>query len=358
MGRNRRVTLRCASEDLPSDWTTQTDLANVRRLREITQSAVIGDAPDSAVSRQLKMLPALAALRHPLIRAFDEQFAGQDDASLFREAISAVSDRQWLKQTYSSRWRGAAIVLPGDDVETVWLGAAGYHRAGSPEDFYQTFARRCQGGSEPFLPAAEDFKLLAVEDKVARFDAWKLQLHLSALVLLANALDDPESTYNVTVYSPNGDELLTMSMVVIPTTVDDVTVHELIIELHPRDWESPLLCEHASRVVTTAIDPQLETWTAAPLTENVESHWTVLTARAMDAARAAAAVGTVDADARPGEVRLGTIAHYTHSDQITYASVHGEAVRAMCGYWFVPTADHKDKPTCPTCQDAYERTPV
>lgn len=358
MGRSRRVTLRCVTEDLASDWATTVDLSNTKRLRELVQQAVCGDIPDSTVRKQLRLLPPLSQLRHPLILAFDDQFAGEDDIGTLRETISAVNDRQWFKQTYSARWRGAAVVLDKDDEETAWLGAAGYHRAGSPEDFYEEFARRCHSGSDAFLPTDEDVTLRRIEAKVARQDAWKLQLHLTALVLLDAAINNPEHTYNTTVLSPDSTELLTLSMLVVLTDDEGATAHELVVEVVPAGWEHQNLYERASIIVKTAIEPQFETWTSAPLNDNAESHWTLLTAEAMSAARAAADSGTLSADARPGEVRLGTIAHYSHHDHIAYASVHGEAIRAMCGHWFVPTADHESKPVCGTCQKEYANTPV
>lgn len=358
MGRSRRVTLRCVTEDLASGWTTPDDLANAKRLRELAQKAVGGDIPDSVVRKQLRLLPTLSQLRHPLILAFDGQFAGDDDAGTLRETISAVNDRQWFKQTYSARWRGAAAVLEEDGAETVWLGAAGYHRQGSPEDFYEAFARRCHAGSDAFLPTDEDFTVRRIEVNVARLDAWKLQVHLTALVLLDAAVNNPETTCKSTLLSPDSSELLTMSMTVVHTDVDGITAHELVVELVPVGWEHPSLCKLTSAIVTSAIDPQPETWKCAPLKDNAESHWTVLTVEAMSAARAAADSGELSSDVRPGEVRIGTVAHYSHRDHIAYASVHGEAIQAMCGHWFVPTADHETKPKCATCQEEYANTPA
>jgi hypothetical protein len=358
MGRSRRATLRCVTEDLASDWTTPSDLANAKRLRELAHQAADGDIPDSVVRKQLRLLPPLSQLHHPLILAFDDQFSGEDDVGALRETISAVNDRQWFKQTYSARWRGAAAILEQDGEETAWLGAAGYHREGSPEDFYNEFARRCRSGSDAFLPADEDFTVRRIEVNVARLDAWKLQLHLTALVLLDAAVNNPENTYNTTVLSPDSTELLTLSMLVVQTDVDGALAHELVVEVVPAGWEHPNLYDRASIIVKTAIEPQFEAWTSAPLNDNAESHWTVLTAEAMSAARAAADSGTLAADARPGEVRLGTIAHYSHHDHIAYASVHGEAIRAMCGHWFVPTADHESKPVCATCREEYANTPA
>lgn len=304
------------------------------------------------------MLPPLSQLRHPLILAFDDQYAGDDDTEVLREPISAVNDRPWFKQTYSSRWRGAATVLTEDEEETAWLGAAGYHLDGSPDDFYEEFGRRCLSGSDAFLPADEDITLRRIERKGARLDAWKLQLHLTALVLLEAAVNNPQNTFNATVLSPDSTELLTLSMTVVHSDVEGAIARELILELLPAGWKHPALCKMASTIVTSAIDPQPEAWTASPLSGNAVSHWTVLTEEAISAARAAADSGELSADVRPGEVRLGTVAHYSHRDHIAYASVHGEAVRAMCGHWFVPTADHETKPTCATCQEEYANTPA
>ena len=357
MGRSRRVTLRCASEDLPSDWTSAGDLAKVQRLRVLARAAVAGDVTDSAISKQLKVLPPLTRLGHPLIHAFDDQFAGNDDEGTLRETISAVNDRPWYKQTYSSRWRGAAVIITDDEGETAWLGAAGYHRAGSPEDFYTNFAANCGAGSESYLPAAEDAKVRKVESKIAHHDAWKLQLHLTALVLLDAALADPGNGFDAEILSPSGTDLLTLSMVVVLTDVDEHSAAELVMEVAPVNWESPNLCEQASIIAMSAIDPQFEAWTTAPLNDNSVSHWTVLTHEAITAARAAALNGELDANTRPGEVRLGTVAHWTRRDNVTHATVYGEAVQALCGHWFVPTADHEHKPKCATCNERYEQIP-
>lgn len=359
MGRSRRVTLRCAAEDLSSGWTTPADLDNVQQLRELAQRAVAGDVTDSVISKHLRTaLPPLALLGHPLIRAFDEQFAGEDDRGTLRETISSVSDRQWFKQTYSSRWRGAAVVMDDASGETAWLGAAGYHRAGSPEDFYAEFERRCHSGSDSFLPTAEDAKVRSVEEKVARREAWKLQLHMSAVALLIAAIEDPDNTSSMTVPSPSRADLFTLSMTVVHTDVEGTIAHELVVEIEPVGWDNPMLCTQGSLIVQSAIDPQLEAWMTAPLEGNGVSHWTVLTEETMLAARATAAAGQIGPDARPGDVRLGTIAHYTRRDSVTYATIQGEAVQAMCGHWFVPTADHVGKPKCATCLDHYEQVPV
>ncbi len=88
------------------------------------------------------------------------------------------------------------------------------------------------------------------------------------------------------------------------------------------------------------------------------SHWTVLTEEAIAAARDCADSRQLDASARPGEVRPGTVAHYARVENLTHATVVGEAVRAICGHWFVPTADHEHLPRCSTCKESWEKLPA
>lgn len=118
------------------------------------------------------------------------------------------------------------------------------------------------------------------------------------------------------------------------------------------------MCEAAGRVVCSAVEPQREVWVATPLEGASVCFGTVLTEDAIAEAREAVASGKLDSTARPGEVRLGTVAHYARRDNLTSATVHGEAVRAICGHWFVPTTDHEHVPRCATCQEMWDRLPA
>ena len=62
-------------------------------------------------------------------------------------------------------------------------------------------------------------------------------------------------------------------------------------------------------------------------------------------------------DSTPGEVRLGTIAHYASRTGLTQATIEGEPVQAICGHWFVPRHDHAELQVCITCADARECLP-
>lgn len=354
MARARRVALRCASEDLSSGWDVPSDLMKVKQLRELAQLRVDGEADDADLARHLRQMPPLAALRHPLITSFDEQFAGADDAGMLRESISSVRDRQWLKQR-ASRWRGAATMITDNEgAEVAWLGAAGYRRDGSPDDFYAGFTADCGDGSDRFLPDPADIALWSVDSKIARRDAWQLQVHLTAAALLCSALEE-EASKSVVLQTPAGIDFLTMSMLVLVTDVKGVATVELIVELTPIGREHANLVASATRVVRSSIQSPDESWVCAPLVGEAMSYWTVLSDESVASARATVDVGQIDAGARPGDVRLGTFAHYARRDGLTVATVIGEAVHALCGHWFVPSRDPDTRPVCGTCGDRYAR---
>ena len=45
----------------------------------------------------------------------------------------------------------------------------------------------------------------------------------------------------------------------------------------------------------------------------------------------------------------GSTSHYTHRQHLAGRTINGDAVRALCGAYFVPTQDHGSMPECPTC---------
>lgn len=301
-------------------------------------------------------MPPLARLRHPLIQAFDDQFAGRDDGDLLRESISAVSDRQWLKQKFSSRWRGAAVLdVTKDGSETVWLGAAGYRREGSKDDFYAWFSAECADSSDVFMPAGEDRVLERVDKKISLLDAWKLQTHLAALALLAAAAESG-SAGPLQVLKPDDTEvaLLQLHIEIETIRVDTDTLTEATLVVTPAGWEHAQLVNVAIRTVLAAVEPRAEAWRAAPLQSSSTSYAAILTEESIAEARLVAETG--DHGTRiPAGIRLGAHAHYARAERLAFATIEGEAVQAMCGYWFVPMHDHDGLDVCEQCTAARDR---
>jgi hypothetical protein len=56
---------------------------------------------------------------------------------------------------------------------------------------------------------------------------------------------------------------------------------------------------------------------------------------------------------QPGEVK-----HWTHRRSLADATINGEAVKSMCGTYFVPVQDHESMPQCAECQQRYDAIPA
>lgn len=353
--------MRCIVDDLHQDWKVANDQIRVVALRSLVNEVIAGTAKDSAVATVLREIPRLNRLRHPLIESFDGQFASEDDSATLRESISSVQDRAWWKQKFSSRWRGAATVLrpsTSGELETAWLGAAGYHRAGSSEDFYQWFERECASGSDKFLPQAEDLELVRIDRKISMLDAWKMQVHLSTLVLLANALESGAAgPLIIRRPAEELDELLEVAISADRISDDEGEVVEVIVEIQMRTHEYSNLNDLATRVVTAAIDTDSLAWIAAPIGELAMSYRALADAEMIARADEARASGVIRPDEVPGKVRLGAIAHYAPRTGLTDATIEGEPVQAICGQWFVPMHDHEQLAVCLKCAEARESLP-
>ena len=105
MHMRRRVTLRCLVDDLDADWSDEAQHRFIISLREKVADVVAGDAKDSSLGRDLRALPGVNMLTHPLVTHFENQFAEVGDHQ--RENIGNLSDPHWWKQK-TGRWRGAA----------------------------------------------------------------------------------------------------------------------------------------------------------------------------------------------------------------------------------------------------------
>jgi hypothetical protein len=343
---------------LHQDWQEPRDLSVVLELRAYLSSTAVADLKDEEVNRFLRRIPPLARLRHPLIQAFDDQFSSADDRSALRKTISSVSDRQWIKQTFSSRWRGAAAIVAEGDKETAWLGAAGYHRERSPEDFYAWFASQCGSSSDAFMPNVEDRHIERVDRKVAQLDSWKLQLRLSTLVLLANALETGAAgPTRVLKPDQSGKLLLELSIAIDVIEEGDESLKEATIVLSPVAWRNEATHRVATRIVMAAVEAQAEKWHTAPLGGMTMSHSVILSEEVERNAKAARDSGLQTHADLADEIRLGTVAHYARATRLTGASVDGDPVQAICGYWFVPMHDHEELEICDICASVHEKMP-
>lgn len=351
MGYQRRVTLRCLCDDLTSDWN---DVSQQRAFQALRATIDASDR-DSDIVHALESVPTTALAEHPLVSSFFAAF-DRDDAEILRESISGLSEPHWWKQKVS-RWRGAATDAEVVGEAEVWLCAGGIRAQSDERDFYSRFMDDVKRrGPEYFLPAPADRRLQHVEAKLARLTAWEEQLRLAVLVCVAEA-DTGGARRSLHVPAPapaDVSELLVHLIVEVDKTdIDGVEVAEVTLHAKDHDHRRPHLVRNAVEVAMSVIESTVEDWRLLPGVEASEIWSTLASPELLVSAHRAQSDGELPAELGAAGFRFAVRAHYASKDQIVDATVEGNAVRALCGQWFVPTSDPDQLPVCPVCADAH-----
>jgi hypothetical protein len=289
-------------------------------------------------------MPPLCELAHPLIKHFNEQFEGGGGTL---EKISSVSDNVWWKQK-SGRWRGAAAVATKNGEDTAWLAAAGLRADGDDRDFYANFAARSSTSSDAFLPQPEDVELERIDHKIARRDAWVLQVHVSALALLANAMRTGAAGPLI-IQSPDQQNVLSLTMNVSTVEEAGEILSEVIVAIKQLSFGAGQTAKSAVLAVLASIQAESSEWQIGLLANDIVSYATLVPDEIASRARHVEDRGELPDDSQMPQVRVGTRAHYAHQTGLTQATVDGEPVEALCGYWFVPMHDHGVLEVCEKC---------
>lgn len=357
MALERRVTLRCLTEDLSADWDEVDHYRAAKALRAVVAQRVSEDARDSDVARHLRAMPRLNRLSHPLIRQFDGSFS-PDSLDSARESISGLANPHWWKQKIM-QWRGAATDHSTVGSDAVWLCAAGIRRSGSRDDFYAVFLRDIgRAGAESLLPQIEDREVERIDGNVLALDAWKLQVHCGILGLLAGSIKQPGTTHTFQFPKPAlGAGLpaigkLTLSVEVIES--DGSELVEGFLNAVVLDYANVKAVDVATQIARAALQTDAEGWRSTTYGADSFAFSAVLDPVSLSHANQLASTGILPEDCTPGNLRLGLRAHYAVEHGLVDAQVDGSSVLSLCGYWFVPTVDHENLETCSECQNRHE----
>jgi hypothetical protein len=348
-------------EDLSTDWEDANHHRSAKSLRALVSRCLDGEVPESAVANQLRNMPRLNALDHPLVRHFESSF-GLDEHSASRESISGLSAPYWWKQK-TSRWRGAATDHSVVGPSTVWLCAAGIRRQGDADDFYAAFLRAVtRSGPQPWLPTNEDVLAGKVDEKILAIDAWKLQIHCSALALLSEALRNPGEPSTVQFPAPSRssskDAIGQLSISIESVDVAGVELAEVFLVASVLDRGQIKAVDVAVQIARAALQSDAEEWHATTYTEDSFAFSALIAPAARAQSEELARSGKLPAESVPGDLRIGLRAHYARKHGLVDAQVEGSSVLSLCGYWFVPTADHMDVETCSECSQRHSQMGV
>lgn len=353
---DRRVTLRCMTDDLVSGWADAAQWRVVKIVRELAIQHSAKEIPKSKIAHYLRQIPRFNTLDHPLIQHFDGAFGPDYDATS-TESISGLTKPHWWKQK-TQQWRGAATDHSMVGADSVWLCAAGTRRDGDGGDFYKAFMRNVgRTGPTPYLPTTEDHLIGEIDEKITAFDAWKLQIHCSALALLAEGCLKSDETHSIQFTGPsrmsNKAFIGEFSVSIEVVNVEGIELCEVFLVATILDRSHIKEVDVACQIARAALQSDAEEWNATPYVTDAFAFSALADPRALSNAETLARKGTLPEECRPGGLRIGLRAHYAREQGIVSAQVEGSALLSLCGYWFVPVADPEKLEICIKCLERH-----
>jgi hypothetical protein len=314
---------------------------------------------------RMRSLPPLHTLNHPIVTSFSSAFNGSDE-TVSRESITGLTNPHWWKQK-NSRWRGAATDHSVVGEGNVWLCAAGLRAAGEKRDFYATFMRNIdQSGVNKYLPSESDQVLLDLDKRVHEFDTWKTRVHITALLMLAkckSAGQVPSEVDNsdVPLYAigkgHDSEPIASLSVSLWTATVEGDELNEVFLVAKILDGAKVKQTDLAVQIMRAALQPLTEEWRSTVLKVNGFAFSAPVDSEVFERSERISAGGDLAREDLPMVLTLGTRAHYAKETQLVDAQVEGTAVLSLCGYWFVPTADHETREECAKCQKQFSSLP-
>jgi hypothetical protein len=330
--RRARPTLRVLREDLTSGWES----ALPRR---------------ALADGRLMELHPLSELPHPVIVKAVESFGADSANDNFVGPIASASNLRLL-EIKQSQWRGGVWQDPDSGV--CWLVVAGLAKGGHEDrnDFYQRIQREnAADGPRLWPPTEEDIRLLKQETAARLRTEWELQVQRAVLEALRAVQAGGSHRIDIDHPLPEQGRLARIDLTMTAVREDGYEADEVVVEVTPerRYAGSNLLWQLTVRVLIS-IEPPEQRWDRyADSYSNIgePGAWTKR-------------IDDLSALVKRGDLAVsepGTTCHYTHRDHLAGKTINGEAVRALCGVYFVPTQDHQTMPRCPVCEKRIEELP-
>lgn len=327
-----RPTLRVLQEDLSSDWESahpQRALANGR----------ISD------------LHPLSELPHPIVAKAVDSFGPIPAQDNYVGPIASVT-RLRLLEIRNSQWRGGVWEDPESGVR--WLVVAGLAKGGHQDrdDFYKRIERENLSGDPAlWLPTSRDDRLLKQETAARIRTEWELDVQRAVLEALRVVHAGGTHRIEVGHPVPGKSHFASIDLTVAAVREDGYEADEIELEVIPeRRYAGSALLWQLSVRALIAVSPPEQGWDRFGNTySNIgePGAWT----KRVDDLNALVVAHTL-AVSEPGST-----SHYTHRQHLAGRTIDGDAVRALCGAYFVPTQDHDSLPECPTCSDRLAELP-
>jgi Protein of unknown function (DUF3039) len=300
---------------------------------------------------RLADLHPLSELQHPIIAKAANSFGADAAEDNFVGPI-ASSTRLRLLEIKQSQWRGGVWEDP--ETRVCWLVVSGLAKGGHQDrdDFYKRIERENQSGDPTqWLPTDSDIRLLKQETAARLRTEWELETQQAVLDALRVVHVGGSQRIDISHPVPDKGAFAHIDLTVAAVREDGYEADEVLVEIVPETQYagSALLWQLTVRVLIS-IEPPEQRWDRFGDTYSNIGEPGAWTERVSD----------LEMLVQAGELAVsepGSTSHYAHREHLAGKTINGEAVRGLCGAYFVPTQDHEALPPCPTCQERLAELP-
>lgn len=330
--RRARPTLRVLRDDLASGWTSP------RPRRLLDEGA-------------FEQLHPLSELPHPVILKACESCGPDPDDDNFVGPIACCTSLRLL-EIKAVQWRGGVWTDPATGVR--WLVVAGLAKGGHADrdDFYKRLERADSAGTTSlWLPTTDDVRLLRQETAARIKYEWELGVQRLVRDAMVDVNAGGSRLLEIEHPVPGRGLMARLELAVTPVREDGYEADEVVVELLPEQaYSGSALIWQLTLRTLISISPPEQGWDRY---KDTYSNICEPGALNMRVARLDELIG----QGALGISEPGVVSHFSHRKYLMDSTVHGTAVRALCGAFFVPTQDHAALQQCPTCRERWAELP-
>lgn len=296
-------------------------------------------------------LHPLSELPHPIIAKAAQSF-GPDPADDNFVGPIASSTELRLLEIKQSQWRGGVWNDP--DTGVCWLVSAGLAKGGHQDrdDFYRRVERTDEAGDcARWLPSDDDVRLLKQETAAHLRTEWELRCQCSVFEALETVQRGGRQRIEIAHPVPGRGRFASVEIAMNVVREGSSQADEILVEVLPEKQYagSALLWQLTVRVLIS-IEPPEQSWDRAGDTYTNIGEPGAWSARL-------APLGSLVRANELATSEPGSTSHYAHRLHLAGKTISGEAVRSLCGVYFVPTQDHEALPQCESCAERLAELP-
>lgn len=304
-----------------------------------------------------KIIESLEIFRidHPLLRDAQSYIDAGALPDLHRESTKKCDRKVYeVRSREGAAWRGG-VVIDEQDSEVWWLVYADKH-----DRFHSTAPDFFKNEHSKFLPTRIDWALkendIAREKEIAQDEAFLRELFLS----MAEAMESPGTKFDVSLPAELGDDGQVLVSVEFSRSVPPIAImHEEFSQVSlkirvPMDRQE--VRDRLTRLSVMAIQPDPDMREQIYGVDYQTLHLEFLIADSQ-LAQFFVEPGSGGSAGRRASYSP-TVQHWADQSHLTRAYVHGEAVQALCGTWYVPTLQGESASALPICEQCEKQQPV